>query len=206
MEVEKMKIYSNEEAKKLIENGKINVKGDIELYCDIDIDADIKCRDIVCPEGKRNIRVIGNIYARNIDVLDINTMNIDALNIEALDIDAEDIDAGDINARNIDAGDIEARNIDAADIEARNIEAADINTWDINARNIDAADIEAADIDARDIEARNIEAGDINAGDISYYAVCFTYRRLKCKSIHGRRENSKHFCLDGEIEIKEEVE
>lgn len=46
----------------------------------------------------------------------------------------------------------------------------------------------------------NINAGDINAWDINYYAVCFAYRIFKCKSIKSRRENSRHFCLDNEIE------
>ncbi len=66
--------------------------------------------------------------------------------------------------------------------------------WNINARNINA----------RDINAWDINAWDINAGDISYYAVCFAYNSIKCKSIQGRRDNSKHFVLDGKIEIKEE--
>ena len=60
------------------------------------------------------------------------------------------------------------------------------------------------DIEARievdgDINARNIIAGNINAGDINYYAVAFAYKNIKCKSIKGSRENSKHFVLDGKI-------
>ena len=42
-----------------------------------------------------------------------------------------------------------------------------------------------------------------NAGNIKYYAVCFAYKGITCKSIRGKRENSKHFCLDDEIIIKE---
>ena len=69
-----------------------------------------------------------------------------------------------------------------------NIYARDIDAWDINAKNIDAGDINARDIDAWDIE---------------YYAVCFANESITCKSIKGNRANSKHFCLDGEIKIKE---
>ena len=100
-----------------------------------------------------------------------------------------DIDLGGvslINARNIDARNIEAGNIKAGNIKARNISA-----WNIDARNIEAGDI----------KARNIKAGNIKAGDIDYYALCFAYESITCKSIEGKRANSKHFCLDGEIII-----
>ena len=52
------------------------------------------------------------------------------------------------------------------------------------------------DIDAGDIDARNI-----NALGISFWAVCFAYNSFKCKSIAGRRDNAKYFCLDKEVEI-----
>jgi hypothetical protein len=77
----------------------------------------------------------------------------------------------------IDAGDINARDINAVNIDARNIDAWDINAWDIN-------------------------AWDIDARDITYYGVCFAYDNIECTSINGRKENAKHFCLDGEITIK----
>ena len=97
----------------------------------------------------------------------------------------------------------------------RNINAGDINAWninagDINAGNINAGNINAGDINAGDINAGNINAWNINAGEISYQAVCFAYQNITCNNIKGRRDNSKHFCLDGEITIKskedEEVE
>lgn len=82
-------------------------------------------------------------------------------------------------------------------INARNIDAGNINAWDID----------AGDIDARDIVARNINAWNINARDINYYAVCYAYNNITCKSIASRKINSKHFCLDGEIKIEQkEVE
>ena len=117
--------------------------------------------------------VKGNINAVNIDAVNINAVNIDAVNINAVNIDAYNIDAGDINAYDIDAGDIKA--------------------WDINAK----------DINANDIDAWNINADDINADDINYNAVCFAYNDIKCKSITGRKDNCKHFVLDGKIIFKE---
>ncbi|NCD06389.1 MAG: hypothetical protein EOL97_09735 [Spirochaetia bacterium] len=86
--------------------------------------------------------------------------------------------------------DIRTHNITAYDIKAWNIYADDINAYDIKAWNIDACNINAYDIDAENIE---------------YYAVCFAYNTLKCKSIKGIRENAKHFCLDNEIEFKGET-
>ena len=73
----------------------------------------------------------------------------------------------------------------------------------IKAGNIKAGDIRAGDIHAGDINAGNINAWDINAWDINYYAVAFAYKNIKCKKIQGRRENSKHFVLDGKIQIIE---
>jgi hypothetical protein len=56
---------------------------------------------------------------------------------------------------------------------------------------------------ARNINAYDIKAWDINANDISYYAVCFAYKNIICTSIERRRDNAKHFVLDGEITIKQ---
>lgn len=102
---------------------------------------------------------------------------------------------------NIDAGNIDAENIDAENIDAGNIDAENIDALNINAGNINAGNINADDINADDINAWNIKAGKINARNILYYAVCFAYSSFKCKSIKGLRENSRHFCLDSEIEI-----
>lgn len=55
-------------------------------------------------------------------------------------------------------------------------------------------------MDRTDVDAWDVNAWDVNAGNISYYAVCFAYHNIKCKSIKGRRDNSKHFVLDGKIE------
>lgn len=80
-----------------------------------------------------------------------------------------------------------------SNIDAVNINAYDIVAFDINANNINAYDIKAFDIKACNIDAR----------DISYNAVCFAYNNIKCHSIKGRRENHKHFALDGKIEVSE---
>jgi len=75
-----------------------------------------------------------------------------------------------------------------ADIVCRNLTAYDITAHNINANNINAIDINAIDLTARNID---------------YFAVCFAYENIICDSIEGGRENSKHFCLDGEITIRE---
>ena len=98
--------------------------------------------------------------------------------------------------------DVEA-NIDAGCIEALNINAANIKAWNVITRNLDAYNIVAWDIYSWDIYACNIEAYNIKARNISYFAVCFAYDNIKCKSIKGRIENSKHFALDGKLEMIE---
>ena len=72
----------------------------------------------------------------------------------------------------------------------------------INAGNIDAWNIKAWNINAGDINARNIDAGNINAENIQFYAVAFAYDSFVCRSIMGRRKNSKFFCLDSEVKFK----
>ena len=93
----------------------------------------------------------------------------------------------------IDAMNIRAYNIDAYNIDAYNINAGDIEAWNISAR----------DVSACDIEAWNISACNISADNINYYAVCFAYNNIFCKSIKGRRKNAKHFVLDGKLEVEE---
>ena len=130
-------------------------------------------------------------------------------NIKAFDINAQDIRACDINACNINAwdiigGDIIAFNIKAGCIIANDISAWDIKNTNINARNVFARNITTSDIKADYISSRDINANNIKCFDIDYYAVCFAYESIKCKSIKGHRENAKHFVLDGEVEIEED--
>lgn len=94
-------------------------------------------------------------------------------------------------------------NIDACGIDAYNIKANHIKASNINACNIDVYNIDAWDIKAYDISADNINADNINAWNISYYAVCFAYNNITCKSIKGRRKNARHFVLDGVLEVED---
>jgi len=138
---------------------------------------------------KKDTYIDGNLVVEGDIVCEGGRWNLGVEgDINAWDINAWDINAENINAWNINAGDINACNIYAGDINACIIDAGDINAWDINAENINAW---------------NINAGDINARNITYYAVCWAYNNIKCLSIKGRRENSKHFVLDGRIMIKE---
>lgn len=125
------------------------------------------------------------IFNFSLDIkCNIKCRNIAGIDITACDINAWDIKARNINAYGINARDIKANNINAYNINADYISARDINAWNIN--------------------AYNINARDINAYNINYFAVCFTYKNIKYSSIKGPRENSRHFVLDGNIEIKED--
>lgn len=125
----------------------------------------------------------------HIDLVIFNfDLNVDA-NIEVYNIDACDIFVRDINARNIHANNIYANNINANHIKAHNIYALDIKVNNIIANDIAAGDIIAWNIDAC---------------DISYWAVCFAYNSITCKSITSKRKNHKHFVLDGVLVVEED--
>ena len=125
------------------------------------------------------------VFNFNLDV----KANIEVCNINARDVSVWNIDAYNINACDINACNISAFNIKVGSIHAMNIEARCINAWDINANNICADDINAYDI---------------KANDITYWAVCFAYKNIKCRSIKGIRDNAKHFVLDGTLEVEDE--
>ena len=129
------------------------------------------------------------VFKEDNEYIDLVIFNFD-LEIKS-NIDAFSIKAYDINVCNINASDINAFTIYAFDIIAHNI-----NAYNINARDIKACDIESYDITAGDIIACNISANDIN-----YWAVCYAYENIVCNSIKGNRKNSRHFVLDGKIEI-----
>ena len=134
------------------------------------------------------------VFIENGDYINNVVFNFD-LKVRA-NISAVDINAHNINAYDIDAGDIIAGYIDVFNINAKNIDA-----YNIDALNIKAGDIDAVNIKVNNIDCGNIEAINIKALDINYFAVCFAYYNIKCRSIKGKRNNAKHFVLDGKLEI-----
>lgn len=131
------------------------------------------------------------IFKENGELIDLVIFNFD-LNLDA-----------NIEVYNINAYDIFVRDINARNIHANNIYANNINANHIKAHNIYALDIKVNNIIANDIAAGDIIAWNIDACDISYWAVCFAYNSIKCKSITSKRENHKHFVLDGKLEVEE---
>ena len=87
-----------------------------------------------------------------------------------------------------------------------NIYAWNIYGKSINALNIDAKDIYVCYLNANDIKAHDINTFNINANNINYYAICYAYNNIKCKSIKGRKYNAKYFVLDGHIYIDGSME
>ena len=136
-----------------------------------------------------DLNIQENIYAWDIEACNINAKDIIARDIKAENINAHDIQAHDIYVSRIIANDIYARNIDSLNIKSKYINAVDINGGDIVTGNIDAG---------------NICAENIKAKHINYDAIFCAYENIKCKSIKGRRHNSKHFVLDGKLEVEED--
>ena len=108
--LEEMKPYYNEntDTYEFIEKGK---SIDVQFDFSINIEANIKARDIKAGDIKARDISAGNIIAGDINAGNINAWNIIAGNIKARDINAENINAWDINAGNIIAGDINAWDI-----------------------------------------------------------------------------------------------
>ncbi len=67
-------------------------------------------------------------------------------------------------------------------------------------------DIQCRNLTAQNVSCYNLTAEKIDADNIDYYAVCAAYESFTCRSVHGKRRNARHFCLDGEIEYKKEEE
>lgn len=105
----------------------------------------------------------------------------------------------DLKAKNIN---LDTGNIEAQNINANNIYVGDIYAKNIEARNIEANDIRDADIVANNIVANNIMVNNIEAKHISYNAVCYAKDNIVCETIKGSHPNSKHFVLDGKLEVK----
>ena len=57
------------------------------------------------------------------------------------------------------------------------------------------------DLDCGNLNCEDLNCRDLNCEDLSYYAIAVAYYKFKCKSVVGRRNNSKHFCLDSEVII-----
>ena len=68
--------------------------------------------------------------------------------------------------------------------------------WDLDCGNLNCEDLNCGDLHCGDLNC-----GDLNCRDLSYYAIAVAYYKFKCKSVVGRRINSKHFCLDSEVII-----
>ena len=130
---DKISIYKQEDLISLSKNDNIVTNKDLYLHCKINIDLNIKCKNIVSEY----------------------------------------------------------------DLVLGNLEANSLTVKNITANNIKATTIQAENINARSIEVLN----NIKANNIKYYAICFAYNDINCKSIQGTRNNSKHFSLDGGIKI-----
>ena len=92
-------------------------------------------------------------------------------------------------------------NISAKDIVGIGVDVLNIDCLDIDCNDIYAFNINAYNICALNINANIINAYNIFANDIVYYAFCFAYFNIKCKSIKGITEYAKHFVLDGVLEV-----
>ena len=78
---------------------------------------------------------------------------------------------------------------------------ASIICWNLDCMDLDCRDLNCMDLDCRELNCRDLNCGNLDCRDLSYYAIAVAYYKFKCKSVVGRRINSKHFCLDSEVKI-----
>ena len=76
-----------------------------------------------------------------------------------------------------------------------------LDCWDLDCMDLDCGDLNCGDLNCMDLNCGDLNCKDLNCGDLSYYAIAVAYYKFKCKSVVGRRNNSKHFCLDSEVII-----
>ena len=101
---------------------------------------------------------------------------------------------------NINAS-IMCRDLDCGYLYCQNLDCWDLDCMDLNCGDLNCMDLNCMDLDCKDLNCMDLNCRDLHCGDLSYYAVAFAYESFKCKSIEGRRNNSKHFCLDSEVII-----
>ena len=88
-----------------------------------------------------------------------------------------------------------------ASIICRNLYCWDLDCGDLNCGDLDCGNLNCEDLKCMDLHCGDLNCGDLECMDLSYYAIAVAYYKFKCKSIVGRRNNSKHFCLDSEVKI-----
>ena len=86
------------------------------------------------------------------------------------------------------------------DLNCKNLDCRDLNCWDLN-----CGDLNCRDLNCWDLNCKNLNCWSLKAKNVSYYGVAFAYHSMEVESIKGRRDNSKHFCLDGEIILKKKI-
>ena len=81
-------------------------------------------------------------------------------------------------------------------LDCWNLNCCNLNCWDLKCYNLDCRNLNCCNLDCCDLDCYDLDCWDLN-----FFAVCFAYDNIKCKSIKGRRENSRYFVLDGKIII-----
>ena len=118
-----------------------------------------------------------------------------------------DFNGGDFNGWNFYGGNFNGnsfngRNFDGWDFNGRNFKGWDFNGVDFHGRNFNGRDFNGWDFNGVDFNGGNFTGRNFDGRHISYYGWFIAYGDIKCESIKGRRKNSFHKCLDGNLIIK----
>ena len=106
--------------------------------------------------------------------------------------------------------DLKCWDLDCEDLDCEDLKCRDLKCMDLKCMDLDCRDLDCKNLDCWNLKCDNLNCGDLNCGElkarnVSYYGVAFAYSSMEVESIKGRRDNSKHFCLDSKIVIKKKV-
>jgi hypothetical protein len=150
----------------------ITIKGNLVLTENTTYNDNLKVEgNIICEGGTFNLEVFGDLKCWNLKCWDLKCWNLKCWNLNCGNLDCGDLNCGNLDCKNLDCWDLNCLNLDYWDLNCGNLKCWNLDCWDLNCLNL------------------------------NFSAVAFSYKSFKCKSVIGRRTNSKYFCLDREVEI-----
>ncbi len=106
---------------------------------------------------------------------------------------------------NLKCFDLECNDLKCFDLECNDLKCFDLECNDLKCCNLECYNLECYNLKCLNLNCENLNCWNLKAKNVSYYAIAFAYYSMEVESIKGRRDNSKHFCLDDEIALKKKV-
>ena len=116
------------------------------------------------------------------------TINFSVVFGKINNLNCRDLDCWDLICRDLICRDLNCRDLICRDLTCENLKCRDLNCWDL---------------DCWDLICRDLICENLNCRDLNYYAICASYKNIKCKSWKSRYEHAKDpICLNGKLIIE----